>query len=351
MGLKIFNNVDIKAICTYLPPTILKMDSLAYKFGEEEVKHVQNGTGIYQVHVAGEDQTSSDLCYEAAKILLEKESIDKSKIDGIVFVSQTFDYLGPASSIILQDRLGLSKDVLCFDIASGCTGYINGIFQASSLIASGACENVLMLAADISSRLIDTNERSQLMVFGDCGSATLLSKGTDTIAFNIEVDGSKHEIVRNLGGGFRPPILERNGLMPKDSNGDSIFKAVMDDSAVFSFIVNYGPKSIRTLLEFMNWNKDEVDFYALHQATRITLDFMRKRLKIDKAKSPFNIEKFGNTGPCTIPLVMTHYCHGEEGFNNFNWRKVIMCAYGVGLTWGSIACDLSKTHMHKPINQ
>ena len=145
----IINNVEIKSIATCLPEKVLEMSSFADKFGKKEVEDTIKGTGIERLHVADEHETTSDLCYKAAELILETEQIDRSTIDGLVFVSQTFDYFQPATSCVLQGRLGLSEDCVCFDINYGCSGYIYGVFQAASLIGSGACKNVLVLAASM----------------------------------------------------------------------------------------------------------------------------------------------------------------------------------------------------------
>ena len=341
--------IDIEAITTYLPPNIREMDSLIPKYGEKGVKQTVLGTGIQRLHVASDDQTSSDMCYEAAEYLLRKENVDRSKIDGLVMVSQSFDFLGPASSIILQDRLQLSKDTLCFDIIYGCSGYIYGIYQAAIMITSGSCNNVLLLNGETNTRLMDNKEKDQVMVFGDCASATLISKGKGQLAFHICSDGSRHKSVVNLINGFRTPILLRNNEVPLKSDGTPVV-AINDGMTVFDFIVHEGSDSIRTMLEYMNWKKDDVDFFALHQATKVTLDFLRRRLKLDKNKAPFCLQNYGNTSSTTIPLVITSYEQGEYS-DTSRWHKVIMSAYGLGLSWGSIACDLSNTRVYEPINK
>jgi 3-oxoacyl-[acyl-carrier-protein] synthase-3 len=341
--------INIEAIATYLPPDIREMDSLIPIYGEKVVRQTVLGSGIQRLHVAHEDQTSTDMCYEAAEYLFKKDNIDRSKIDGLVMISQTFDYLGPASSIILQDKLHLSGDTVCFDIIYGCSGYIYGIYQAAIMIASGSCNNVLLLNGETNTRLMDNKEKDQVMVFGDCASATLISRGKGQLAFHIRSDGSRHKSVVNLINGFRTPILLRNNEVPIKSDGTPAV-ATNDGMAVFDFIIHEGSDTIKTMLEYMNWKKDEVEFYAFHQATKVTLDFLRKRLKLDKNKSPFYLQNYGNTSSTTIPLVITSFVHGEH-IDTSKWNKVIMCAFGIGLSWGSIACDLSNTRIYEPINQ
>lgn len=346
-------NVAIKAIATYVPKDILEMDSLNDLFGEEKVKAIKNATGVDRVHVAAEKETASDECFEAAQLLFEKEGIDKSSIDGLIFVSQTFDHIAPATSIILQGRLGLSQDVVCFDTSFGCSGYINGVFQAATLISSGACNNVLLLAGDTTTKMVNKRDRTHRMVFGDCGSATLLTRceGKD-ISAHICSNGYEYETVMVPAGGYRMPSTEETKKEFEDESGNirNLENLNMDGDKVFNFIVHCGQDSIKTMLEYKQWDKDEVDFYALHQATKFTLSYLRKRLKINPDKAPVNIMNYGNTGPTTVPLVLSDLCYKGSGYDTSTFHKVIMSAYGVGLSWGTIACDLSETNIYKPIN-
>ncbi len=349
-----FKDVAISAITTYLPPDVLEMDSLSELFGKDKTKVIRNATGVDRVHVAGENQTASDECFEAAQLLFEKEGLDKSTINGLIFVSQTFDYVAPATSVILQDRLGLSEDTVCFDVSFGCSGYINGVYLAASLIASGSCERVLLLAGDTTTKMINKRDRSHRMVFGDCGSATLLDKaeGKD-ICVHLCSRGAEHQSVIVPAGGFRMPSTEatREEHLDEDGNIRSLDNLNMDGLAVFNFIVKDGSSSIRKLLEYVGWTVEDVDFFAFHQATKFTFNHLKKKLKIKTDNAPLNILNYGNTGPTSVPLVITDTRHNESGYDTSTYKKVIMSAYGIGLSWGSIACDLSDTHIYRPINQ
>ena len=339
----IINNVRIKAIATCLPEGILEMETLKEKFGDK-VDSTIKGTGIERLHVAADHETTADLCTKAAEQLFKEAGIDRSSVDGVVFVSQTMDYFNPATSCVLQGRLGLPNDCVCFDISYGCSGYIYGVFQAASLIGSGACSNVLVLAGDTNSKVVNKESTASLMVFGDAGSATLVSRGDSCLGFHIATDGVNYKTVLNDRMGFRK--------FPENTRSDYQPEPAMSGDDVFSFIVNVGPKTIKSVLELMDWNKDEVDFYGLHQATKITVDFMRKKLKLaHPERAPFDIQNYGNTGPTTVPMVLTDWPHRAEGVDTSTWHKVVMAAYGVGLSWGSVACDLSKTLILKPINQ
>lgn len=340
----VIKNIDIRCIATCLPEGVLEMSSLKEQFGEKAVNDTVKGSGIERLHVASPHETTSDLCERAANYLFEATKIDRKEIDGVVFVSQTMDYFNPATSCVLQGKLGLPEECVCFDIAYGCSGYIYGIFQAAVLIGSGACKNVLVLAGDTNSKMVDKSKSSSLMVFGDAGSATLVSKGESCLGFHIASDGYNYQTVLNDRMGFRKH--------PENTRPDYQPDPAMSGDDVFSFIINVGPKTIKSVIELMGWDKDDVDFYGLHQATKITVDFMRKKLKLaHPERAPFDIQNYGNTGPTTVPMVLTDWPHRAEGIDTSTWHKVVMAAYGVGLSWGSVACDLSNTMILKPINQ
>lgn len=349
----VLNNVAINAISTYLPTEVLEMRSLIELYGEKTVNSIMKTTGVERVRISAKNETAADMCYHAAESLIQNEAINRSDIDGLVFVSQTPDYILPATSVVLQDRLGLSKETVCFDISYGCSGYIYGIYQASLLISSGSCKNVLMLAGDTTSKIINKKDRPQRMVFGDCGSATLVSAGKDHVGFHIGSDGSGYDRLIIPAGGFRIPTNEETKIEHTDSDGNirSQEDLFNDGLSIFNFVVKSGRESINNILDYMQWNKDDVKLYALHQATKFTIDYLIKRLKIDKDKAPVNILNYGNTGAATIPLILGDLYNINTGFVTSNWDKVIMSAYGVGLSWGSIACNLSETKIYEPINK
>ena len=341
----IFKNVEIKSIATCLPEKVIEMTSFSEKFGEKVVEDTIKGSGIERLHEAEIGETTADLCQRAAELIFEKEGIDRNTIDGVVFVSQTFDYFNPATSCVLQGKLGLSKECVCFDISYGCSGYIYGMFQAASLIASGACNNVLVMAGDTNSKNQDKEDKSSVMVFGDAGSATIVGRGETDMAFHIMSNGYDYKTVLSDRFGFRKWPANMQPYYQSDA-------AAMQGDDVFSFIVSVGPRTIKSVLELVGWDKDEVDFFGLHQATKITVDFMRRKLKLaHPERAPFDIQNYGNTGSTTVPLVLTDYPYRADGIDTSTWKKTVLAAYGVGLSWGSIACDLSKTKIYRPINQ
>lgn len=345
----IIDNIDIEAVASWLPHKILEMGELAPKYGDSEVQTIIKATGIERARIAEEDMTSSDMCLLAANHLIDKHNIDKSSIDGLVFVSQTCDYILPATSIILQDRLGLKQDTVCIDIHYGCSGYIYGLLQASSWINCGMCNRVLLLAGDTTSRMINPLDKSLKMVFGDCGTATIVSKGTHRIGFNIMSDGSGFDRLIVPAGGFRKPKSEATSVIEFDSdkNGRSENDLYMDGMAIFNFAISKVHKNVNTLIERMGWKKEDVGLYLLHQANDFMVNYVRKKLKVNADIVPTNVANYGNTGPATLPLL----CSDVLSESHYDLTKVILSGFGVGLSWGSAATDLSHTIFYPPVNK
>lgn len=343
------NKVQVRAINSWLPNNKLQLRELGKEYGESEVESIIKATGVESVRIADENMCSSDMCQRAAEDLIEKEGVEKSEIDGLVFVSQTTDWLLPATSISLQDRLGLSKDTVCIDIHYGCSGYIYGLFQAAMWVNSGACKNVLVLAGDTTSRMINPNDKSLRMVFGDCGTATLVSVGESRLGIHIQSDGSGADRLIVPAGGFRMPISEKTSILEwdEDQNGRTKNDLYMDGMAIFNFAITKVHKNINSLIEDMGWQKEDVGFYALHQANEFMVNYVRKKLKVNAEVAPTNCRDYGNTGPASIPLLLSDLCSNL----NYDLKKTIMSGFGVGLSWGSVAADLSMTHFYEPINK
>lgn len=344
----LLSNVEISAIAAWLPPKNLELRNLGSLYGDTTVEGIIKATGIERVRIAEDNVCSSDMCYYAASYLMEKENIDPKTIDGIVFVSQTTDWILPATSISLQDRLGLTKETVAIDIHYGCSGYIYGIFQASLWISCGACKNVLVLAGDTTSRMINPQDKSLRMVFGDCGTATLVTGGESSIGFNIQSDGSGSDLLIVPAGGFRNPASESTSKLEwdDDKNGRTKNDLYMDGSAIFNFAINKVPVNIQGILELMRWNKEDVSLFALHQANNFMVNYIRKKLKVSSELVPTNVRDYGNTGPATLPLL----CSDLLSKSGSDLSKVVFCGFGVGLSWGSFATSLQHTKFYPPIN-
>jgi len=320
-----FHGISIRGISATVPKNKLNLGDLENEFGSNEIKRIAMSTGINSVGIALPDQRASDFCFHAATQLMHELSIDSSSVDAIVFVSQTPDYKMPATSCVLQHRLGLPRSALAFDINYGCSGYIYGLYQASLLIHSKSCKQVLVCVGDTISKYLKPNDQKVRLVFGDGGAATIVENGNEDIAFNILTDGS----------GFEHLIIDEK------QNGNNTYLN-MDGSKIMEFALREVTPSIDSVLLQMQWKKEGVGVYALHQANQFMLDYLRKKLDIKKQQMPIAVKHYGNTGPASIPLAL---CHHRDNFNRDSLNKVVFSGFGVGLSWGSIATSLRNTVM------
>ena len=344
-----FTNSVIKGIAASIPIGGVDLSSLSTLYGADEVKKIIASTGIEQVRVAKEGHCASDLCAAAAEELLAKLEVNPSTIDGIVFVSQTPDYKMPATSVLLQHRLRLPTAAVAFDINYGCSGYVYGLYQASMMIAAGGCERVLVCVGDTSTKLVHPGDRSVRMVFGDGGSATLVEKGESISNFILKTDGSGAESLIIPAGGSRKPYSEETSIPieAEDGNIRSEETIRMNGMEIMSFVLREIPPMINELLDVTCWKKDEVGTYALHQANKFMLEYLRKKMKLPKHAVPIAVSTVGNTGPASIPLMLS--IKQQELFERDRLQKVICCGFGVGLSWAACSVDLSSTLILDPI--
>ncbi|OLS38433.1 3-oxoacyl-ACP synthase III family protein [Bacillus sp. MRMR6] len=342
-------NSIIKGISTAIPKTQVNLHSLSSIYGEDEVNRIIASTGIEEIHVAREGLCTSDLCEAAAEALLSRLEISPSTIDGLVFVSQTPDYRMPATSVLLQHRLGLPTTAVAFDINYGCSGFVYGLYQASMMVEAGGCERVLVCVGDTSTRMVHPGDRSVRMVFGDAGSAALIEKGKNTTHFVLRTDGSGAEHLIIPAGGSRKPISEATSkpIETEDGNVRSEETVYMNGMEIMSFALREIPVMIEDLLNLSGWKKEDVGTYALHQANKFMLEYLRKKMKLQKESVPIAVSSVGNTGPASIPLMLA-IKHKKLSERN-QLEKVICCGFGVGLSWAACSLDLSSTVILDPI--
>jgi 3-oxoacyl-[acyl-carrier-protein] synthase-3 len=342
------SGISVKAVSSTYPKYELDLNDLSAKYGELEVKRIMSSTGIYKIRYAPPGMCTSDLCEKSARDIFSELSIDPSSIDGIVFVSQTFDHKIPATSVILQNKLGIPKTAVAFDIRYGCSGYIYALYQASLLISSGSCSKVLAFTGDVTTQIIHPDDKALRMVMGDAGSCTLIEKGNDELTFNIMSDGSGAGYLIIPAGGGRYPSNEKSSVATEREDGNirSDENLFMDGMEIMNFCLREVPPVINDLLSFTGWAKQEVGVFALHQANKFILEYLQKKLKVPKETVPVAVQLTGNTGPASIPLMLSIEHDRLQKENRL--EKAVLCAFGVGLSWGAIGLNLSKTRIIGP---
>lgn len=331
-----FNNVKVSGISACVPKEI--DDNRTNPFiPENERENLIESIGIIQKRIAPKGLCSSDLCCEAAEKLISEMGWDKSEIQALIFVSQTPDYILPATACILQEKLGLSLECACLDVSLGCSGYVYGMSTIASLIGRGNIKKGLLLCGDLATRTNSPRNRSDFPLFGDAGTCTALEykEGNEGIKIHLATDGSGKDAIIIPDGGYRNPVTI-DSLEYKDyGNGDirTNLHASMDGLSVFSFAITKAPKSIKMLCDYFDLNISDIDCFTFHQANKMITDKICKKLNLDKAKCPNSMMYFGNTSCATIPLTLVTERRDEMSSSKM---KHIACAFGVGLSWGSI---------------
>lgn len=339
-----YNNIGIHSISACVPSEVEKTVDLGYLLSQEEIEKAVHNIGIEEKRVAGKGVCSSDLCYKAALELMEDNGIASESIDALIFVSQTSDYLQPATAPILQHRLGLKKDTLCFDINLACSGYVYGLSAAYAYANSEGVNRVLLLVGETMSKIVSRHDKVNTPLFGDAGTATLVEKGDyGKSIFSLHSDGSGAEVMMVPDGGFRNPISYESLEETLDDNGDkrNRLQFRMDGMAVFNFGMSEEPRDVKNLVAAAGLEVKDIDILVYHQANKFMTDFFTKWLKFDKNKTPYSIQKFGNTSSASIPLTLV-----TELKNKFPERKrVVLSGFGAGLSWGSVLLDLSQCNI------
>lgn len=340
------NGIQLKAVSCVLPSERLEIQSLKSEFGEQQIARIMKNSGIDELRIANDSIRTSDLCAQAAKNLIASENISIKDIDGVVFVSQTPDYVLPATSCILQDRLGLRKDILTIDVNSGCNGYVQGLFQSSVMLNSGGCKQILLLTGDTITKLLNPRDQSLRTIMGDCGSASLIVKDVETkdIVFSFFNDGSRFHslIVPSTKRGSKQDLLNTAIGSAYKEDGDYLF---MDGLEIMKFVLTDVVQLVKSTLR----ENPGVKTYVFHQANRFIVEALMKNLKLSKQNVPLAVKNYGNTGPASIPLALcdSFSCSGDKQREP---GKSLLVGFGVGLSAGTAVLDLSETHFYSPVD-
>lgn len=334
-----FHGVGIKALSACVPPDIVFNKDLGYLIPEEEIDKTINNIGIEQRRIAADDVTASDLCFKAAQQLMADNDIDPSSIDVLLFMSQTPDYRIPATSCLLQHRLGLPRETLCFDISLGCSGYLFALSTAFAYASMQGINRVLLLDGETFSKIVNRRDKVDWPLYGDAGTATLIEKGDyGDSTFMFYTDGSGENVLK-VHAGMRNPITPESCVEREQEEGNirSDLEVFMDGMDVFNFAISKVPKSIKALLKETDKTIDDVDYLVFHQANRFMMDFFVKKLKADPARVPYCISKYGNTSSASVPLTISSELAGKLDGRN----TMLLSAFGAGLSWAAVLMQVN----------
>jgi 3-oxoacyl-[acyl-carrier-protein] synthase-3 len=326
--------------CTH-PAQVRSTQDIAAQL-DVDARRVQMLTGIEERRIAPAGLCASDLCADAANRLLADLGWAKSSVEGIVFVSQTPDYILPATACTLQDRLGLSTQTMCLDINLGCSGYVYGLSVANGLIESGL-ERVLLLVGDTSVR-ISEYDRSVALLFGDSGTATAIERKPQTSFFIMGTDGSGADHLIVPGGQARNPYVTGSILPVETESGNrrSDLDVRMNGAEVMAFTMREIPKLFDQTLKVSGFSRDMVDYVVMHQANQLILDRLSEKMGIQKSKVPSSLRCFGNTSCASIPVTLSSSI-GQQLSSSSN--NLIMMGFGVGWSWAACAANYGPIHV------
>jgi 3-oxoacyl-[acyl-carrier-protein] synthase-3 len=325
----------IKAISYYLPEQVLSNEDLIKKFPDWSIQKIEEKTGIKNRHIAADDELSSDLALKAAEKLFSEYSIERAEIDFIILCTQSPDYYLPTTACILQDKLGLSKNIGAFDFNLGCSGFVYGLGICQGLVETGQASNILLITAETYSKFIHPDDKSIRTIFGDAACATFISGDATSqhigkFVYGTDGSGAGNLIVRN--NSLRVNDSGKNEEMVEDEYGNKrkFGDLYMNGAEVFNFSIRSVPSLIKNTIEKNSLNFDDIDFFVLHQANKYMLEALQKRIKIPDNKFLSFFENCGNTVSSTIPIVIKEAMDSKR-INEGD--KILIAGFGVGYSW------------------
>lgn len=336
MPLLKYNGIGISAMSGAVPKNKIKNRNFTKHFEQSVVNDIVDKTGVEERRVGGYSITASDLCYSASEKLFTDFNIDRNQIDVLIFVSQTPDYRMPATSVVLQGRLKLSKSTAAFDINLGCSGFVYALSIAYSFAQQKNIRKVLLLDGETRSKVYHEKDRQTGFIFGDAGIAAIIEKNKifgDSI-FSLNSDGTLFDLIKIDAGGYRQPtsvdslkekVVDKYGNIRTDEHGH------MKGGDVFNFVLREIPKNINYTIDHSKLKIEDFDYYIFHQANKFMNDYIVKKLKLKKDKVPSTISKYGNTSSVSIPITIVDQLRNKLRGE----KKIFLCGFGVGMSWAT----------------
>jgi 3-oxoacyl-[acyl-carrier-protein] synthase-3 len=344
-----FNGVAIKGAAITLGENAHNFDDEPQYWNNDQnlLQRLKKTIGFDRRYTASSNATACDLCFDAAARLIDKMNLSGDAFDAIISVTQTPDYYLPQNAHILHDRLKAPKTAIAIDICNGCTGYIQGLYLAFSLINGGGINRVLLCVGDTLSKATNSKDRSEYPLFCDCGSACVIEKSAnaDTTNFSMRADGSGREYLIKRAGAYRQPSNEQTRVEKTDADGNTRSEEdlYMNGFEVFKFTMSEQPPLLNEMIALAG-GVDLVDLFLLHQANQHIVSTIARSAKIPIDKTPIIFPKYGNQNGSSIVGVI---CDQADRFDNQKVR-VIMQGFGVGLSWGACLTTLDRICALKP---
>lgn len=315
----------ISALGVHVPERVLTNDEIS-QFLDTSDEWITTRTGIRERRIAAVDEAASDLGELAARRCLESAGLAPDEVDLVLVATISPDHLMPATASIVADRIGASR-AGAFDIQAGCTGFVYALAVATAFVAAGIYENVLVVGTEVLSKMVDWEDRSTCVLFGDGAGAVLVQPTDDGSIFSFDLgnDGSGAQFLLVPAGGSRLPASFETVRQHEHAMH-------MNGSEVFRFATRTVAESCDKVLRDAGLTPDQVDLFVPHQANIRIIESVARRLGFSEAQVFANLDRYGNTSCASIPLCL------HEASQNGRLKKgdvLLMAGFGAGLTWGS----------------
>jgi len=310
-----------------VPPKVVTNAELE-KLVDTTNEWIVTRTGISERRISDPTTATSDLCIEAARRSLQDAKLSPEALDLIIVCTVTPDAPVPATACIVQDRLG-AKNAAAFDLNGGCTGFMYGVAVGSQFVSSGMYKHVMIIGADLLSRIVDWTDRTTCILFGDGAGSAIISaaerEDQGILDFHLRSDGSGRDLLRIEAGGTKCPTSQ-------ETVDQKLHFLRMEGRQVFKFAVHAILDGVNTLLKRNHLEVDDIDCFIFHQANLRILENASKHLKIPPEKIFTNVHRYGNTSSASVPLAL------EEARQAKKFKKgstIILVGFGAGLSWAS----------------
>lgn len=317
----------ITATASYAPEKIVTNDDLA-KIMDTSDEWIYSRTGIKERRIAT-DENTSDLCTKVAAALLEKSGVTAEELDFILVATITPDFLTPSTACLVQGNIG-AVNAFAFDLTAACSGFVYALSMGDKLIRTGSRKGII-IGAEVFSKVVDWQDRSTAVLFGDAAAGVLLTdEGTQPLITKeaLKADGTRG---LSLTSGY---IANNNPYRPTAEGYKPEIQ--MDGRAIFDFATRDVVKAIDGLVAE---DKEQVDYYLLHQANSRILDKVARKLKVPREKFPQNMDRYGNTSAASVPLLLDELItNGTLSLGS--QQNLVLSGFGGGLTWGSLMLTL-----------
>ena len=335
-------SIKINEIAYYLPEQIITNEELQERNPTWDLNMIEKRTGVVKRHVAYEHETALDMSFETCKNLFSLHKEAQEKIDGIIFCTQSQDYIIPPNACILHKRFGWPDSVFALDINMACSGYIYGLAIIQGLVSTGVVKNALLVNADTYSKYIHKKDRSASVLFGDGAAVSWISasdKSSGLVDIQCETSGINYERFIIPAGGCRMPKSDKRSIPESDNSGNVRTKENinMDGIEILRFVNSRIPKQIHMILKRNMMTIDDIDLFVFHQASKTILDSLRRQLKIKSEKFYQGFSDIGNTVSASIPIALKDALDCGKIVRG---DKVLISGFGAGLSWGTAIINI-----------